>query len=263
MAAESEDLLVEVFAQVAEGQLVEPLQLALVRERLDKRVAEAFLEVAADERADAVLLSCLLGITLGVAQSVFEVLLGRDGLAGLVLEAQSEVAQDPVEGGEVALDELLVLDVAVLELDVLGEVENEVEVFDGGLVDGAGGVVDETAGEEQCEREDLVVVVAVLVERAESLGVDHDHVDLAVVLVLDLEWRAVDPDALGAGVHGGAHFEPLLAVQDDFVEQVALAGAVHARHGHDTHGCLDGLQELDGFVVDDLAVGVIFRMDRY
>lgn len=151
VAPEGEDLLVEVLAQVAQGKLVEPLELALVSERLDEGLAEAFLEVAADQRADGVLLRGLLGVALGVAQCVFEIVLSRDRLARLVLEAKREVAQDPVKGREIALDELLVVDVAVLELDVLGEVENEVEVFDGGLVDGPGGVVDEAAGEEQGE----------------------------------------------------------------------------------------------------------------
>lgn len=106
-------------------------------------------------------------------------------------------------------------------------------------------------------------MVAVLVERAQPFRVHDDHVDFAVVLVVDFERRAVDPDAFGARVHCGPHFEPFLAVEYDFVQQVALAGPLHACDRHDAHGRLDGLQELDGFVVDILCVDVIFRLDRY
>jgi hypothetical protein len=139
MASEGEDLFLEVLAQFAERQVVELLQFGLVSQRLHERLTEAILEVAADEGADAVLLCSLFRLAVGVAERALELFLCSDGLSGFVFEFEREVAQDPVERGEVALNELLVvgLSIRVFELDVLGQVEDQVEVLDGGLVNSA------------------------------------------------------------------------------------------------------------------------------
>lgn len=181
MASESQDLLLEVFAQVAQGQVVELLEFGLVGQRLDKGLAKPLFEVTADKRTDAVFLCGLLGVALRVLERVFEVVLRCDGLTCFILELEREVAQDPVEGREVALDELFVVDVGVFKLDVFRQIQDEVEILDGRLVDRASRVVYEATGEEQSEREDFVVVVAVLVECAESFGVHDNHVDFLVV----------------------------------------------------------------------------------
>lgn len=94
---------------------------------------------------------------------------------------------------------------------MLGEVQDEVEDLERGLVIGTRRVEDEDPGQQQQKRKGLVVVVAVLVQRAQPLGVHHDHVYF-VVVVLHLQSLLLDPQTLGAGVDGGPYLETLLLV---------------------------------------------------
>jgi len=80
LASECQDLVLEVFAQFAKGQVVEVLQLGLVRQGLDKWLAVPFFELAADQGADAVLLSSLFRIAVCILQGQFKVFLRSDWL---------------------------------------------------------------------------------------------------------------------------------------------------------------------------------------
>jgi hypothetical protein len=55
-------------------------------------------------------------------------------------------------------------------------------------------------------------MIRVFVKCTESFGVHDNHVDLLVVLVVNFEWGAVDPDAFGARIDCRADFEPFLTV---------------------------------------------------
>mmetsp|Transcript_2652 Transcript_2652/g.5294 ORF Transcript_2652/g.5294 Transcript_2652/m.5294 type:complete len:382 (+) Transcript_2652:519-1664(+) len=198
----------------------------------------------------------------GLAQPVLLVLPGRrpEGAlevaalaqrgAGLVQGLEVEVAQGPDEAGEV-LGELQhrgrVGALLGALVEVPREVQHEVQVVDGLLVDGADGVVDEAGGEEDAEGEDLHVAAGRALRGAQALRVDEDAVEVR----LYLHGLAPDPEALGAGVHGGADLEAVLQPQQP-VEQEGLPCAVEPRDAHDGQAPLD-LEEERGRVRLDMA----------
>lgn len=80
---------------------------------------------------------------------------------------------------------------------------------------------------------------------------------------------APEPEAFGAGVYGWAHAEAVGAVQQHPVQQVALAGAVHAGDRDDGQGGSDRRQHgaglrghlvfLRGLAVADEHDGLLFE----
>ncbi len=83
------------------------------------------------------------------SQGALEVLFGADGVPFWVLQLEGEVSDDPVEGGEVGSDLIGIFPFLVgrggLQLDVLGQVDDQAEVLNGGLIDRSNRVVDEAA----------------------------------------------------------------------------------------------------------------------
>lgn len=64
------------------------------------------------------------------------------------------------------------------------------------------------------------------------------------------EGFAPHPNAFGFGVGGGSNCEPLLRVEDDFVEQKGLARTINACDRNYGNFSLEGVEEVEGFRVD-------------
>ncbi len=99
------------------------------------------------ETSNSVLLLHAIREALLLRQSLLQVVLGGDGLAIEVSQLQGEVTDYPHEGGEVLLV-LFRIDIFLtaavrLDVDVLGQVDDQREVLQGVLVDRADGVVHE------------------------------------------------------------------------------------------------------------------------
>ena len=65
------------------------------------------------------------------------------------MQLEGEVSDDPVEGGEVGSDLIGIFSFLIgrggLQLDVLGQVDDQAQVLNGGLIDRSNRVVDEAA----------------------------------------------------------------------------------------------------------------------
>ena len=87
----------------------------------------------------------------------------------LIDELQSEVSDDPHEGGEVlrVLFRVSIIVTATgLNLDVFGQIDDETQVVELGLVNRLLAVIDEIGSEEDGEGENSHIVVLLLVRRS-------------------------------------------------------------------------------------------------
>lgn len=92
-------------------------------------------------------------------------------------------------------------------------------------------------------------MVVVFIEPAESLGVNHEHIDGLALGCEARERRTPDPDSFRARVDGRSHSEALRAVEQDSVEEVALACAVPPSHCYHAQWAPDVVQHLQCFLV--------------
>lgn len=147
---------------------------------------------------------------------------------------QGEISNNPIESGKIPRQLFRVILINVLlgiELYVLCEVHDQTEILKCVFVDGSDRVVDEDAGGKYGEGKYFDVVVLVLVERADSLGIYDENVDFVAIGAGAFEGSSPAPEPLGAGVDGGTDSKPVVAIEQDAVEQVGLAGAVETGHG--------------------------------
>ena len=88
-------------------------------------------------------------------------------------------------------------------------------------------------------------MIDVLLDRPQPLRIDNADIDDLILLIFEDEGSPPDPNALGFGVGGGPNCEPGLLFEDDGVEEVRFAGAVHAGNRNYGYFALDRLEELD------------------
>mmetsp|Transcript_115024 Transcript_115024/g.325814 ORF Transcript_115024/g.325814 Transcript_115024/m.325814 type:complete len:827 (-) Transcript_115024:20-2500(-) len=212
---EAVDLLPEGRPQRLERHLLDVPQLLLLPHRPAQGDAVALPEEVLDDGAELVLVI----LAADRAQRVLEVLGRADQVLPLVHELQVEVAQHPQETREVVRDLRVRQRVhpsrGAARVDPLREVQDQVQVVKCNLVNRTHRVVDEVRREEDAEGEDLHVAAGGPLRRAEALGVHED----AVVVRAQLHGLAPDPEAFGAGVHGGADLEAVLHAEEAVQEE--------------------------------------------
>lgn len=188
------DPLDELFPQRMVGNTVESLQVALVSDWPHQSEAFPVLKIVDDGLLD------LFGILVSgrfVGETVLEVLSGSDLAPLLVFNLQREVSQHPHEPGHVAVQVLLVLSLAEggVRPDLLGKGSDHLQLTDGAFVDGADGIVDKVGGYQQSQREYLGIVLDVLFQTVNALGIQEE--DVAVLSSVEARLRP-HPNSLGA-----------------------------------------------------------------
>ena len=194
-------------------------------------------------------------------ERLLEIVLLRDAVSELILQSEREVAENPEEAWKVHR-QLVGVEVLVstLDLERLGEVDDEAQVVEGVLVDGAHAVVHEQGAHQESQQEDLRVVILLLVEGAKAFGVDDDDGKLLAIL-LGVEHFLPDPEAFGARVDRGPYLEALESLRLDvgiaailvgtqsfekeLIQEIRFAGSILAADGHHADLAFALLQELD------------------
>ena len=251
----------ELPSQLATTEVLDILQISLILSRPHHRETVFFTKVVVDEPANLILLlNCIRG-TLLLFEGIFQVLLGTDDIFEFILQLEREVTDNPEEGREVLAHRvrILILNLGPLHLKLLRQIDDQREVLQGTLIDRPHGIVDEIGTQKQRQQEYPRVMILVLVEGADALGVDDEHL-VGVVCVgpgtgarLDFEGFVPDPEALGARVDGGADVEARLVsrlIQQNPIQKKALACPILARHSNKPYTLISHLvrrQEFLGF----------------
>eukprot|EP00961_Rhodomonas_salina_P266881 3606146-Rhodomonas_salina.3 len=180
--------------------------------------------------------------------------LGCESLAVWGDELQSEVADEPEEGGEV-LGKVSTVILAALcgtaHVDVLGEVHDEREVVESALIDGADAVVHEVRGQEQSKREDGGIMLAVCIQRSDPLRVDDDEFVRIPVLILSFQHLVPQPQSFCARIHCGSNLESSRLFKQDPVHQKALSCAIQSHHSDDGDRVVDLKPTTQNFSADE------------
>ena len=93
-------------------------------------------------------------------------------------------------------------------------------------------------------------MVVILVKAAQALRVDHQYVHLLARLREARDGCAPDVDAFRARVDAGSDAEPALSIEQDAIQKVAFACAVHSSDRDDADGSSYMVEDLDGLSVD-------------
>ena len=185
-------------------------------------------------------------------ERLLEVVPWLDGEAVLVSKLQCEVSNHPEKVGE---DGLVLLGVQfcvlVLQLDVFGEVDDQTQLSQSCLVDVTHAVEHEKATQQDCQRENLNIVVLGFVEGTKPFSVNHKHTDRFAVGLRALDRLGPEPKSLGAGVDGGADVKAVRSVKKDAIEQVAFTCPVHACYCAEANSAFYLLNYGESFWVED------------
>ena len=79
-------------------------------------------------------------------------------------------------------------------------------------------------------------MILILIQRANSFRVNNDYIAMLTVHCGAGDWATPHPEALGAGVHRGAHSKTLVSIQKHPVQQIWLPGSIQPRHGDYCNG---------------------------
>ena len=116
-----------------------------------------------------------------------------------VNQLQSKVTDHPQQSREVLgvlLGICVVIASAGFDLDVLGEVDDEGQVIEFGLINGLLAVIYEVGCEQDGERKYSHIVVLLLICRTQAFCVQHKHLDGVAVRSQTLHRLAPDPNTL-------------------------------------------------------------------
>lgn len=140
-------LLDKLRSQLLHGNVDKILEGILIRKRSDHRDTVAIGEEAFEQAPNPIFLVNRLGESLLLAKCLLEVLLGVDGVTFLVNQLQCEVAHNPHKRWKVLRKilrvDFFIIDTGTFYLDVLGQVDNEIQILKGVLVNRTDRVVNE------------------------------------------------------------------------------------------------------------------------
>lgn len=93
-------------------------------------------------------------------------------------------------------------------------------------------------------------MAGILVEGAKSFRIQYEHIDGVALGCEPCYGLLPHPKSLGARLNRWAHSEPLLLIEEHAIQQIRLAGAVHAHHGNYADRSVQVLQELEAVLID-------------
>ena len=233
---EALELSLELRSKNSRGQVVEFLQLRLLRARPDHGEERPLPKEVLQSGSHAALPVDFF------RESSLQILPGGDLLSRVALELQGEVPQDP--------DQLRGLPHVGAVGDALRHRRQRREVAQGRLVQRARGVEDEDGRERQGDADEPRVLLRLGLHGGRALRVQDDE----ALVVLRRQGHRVDPHAPRAGVDGVARVEALLGrrIQNAAIQQEGLAGAIPSGDDDDRKGAVfaQTLQEAAPFVAD-------------
>lgn len=99
-------------------------------------------------------------------------------------------------------------------MDVLRQIDNQREIADSWLVDGANWVVDEVWREENSQWENLDIVIWIFVKSSKTFCINDQNFDGLSFRTEPLDRSPPDPHTLRARIDGWANTEPTSSVEE-------------------------------------------------